>query len=186
MKLIVGLGNPGPAYKNSRHNLGFIVADSLGEDLAGTFKKDVRSSALKARLNYKEKDFVLCKPLLYMNLSGRPVLKLMRENKLKPQDLLVVCDDVNLELGRIKLRGKGSDGGHKGLASIIEALGTERFARLRIGICAPKSREDMNDYVLSPFSRDEQRIMRDAVEKAKEALLCWLENGIEITMNRFN
>lgn len=186
MKLIVGLGNPGPAYKNTRHNLGFTVVDSLREDFRGNFKKDAKSGALKAKLNYQEKDFMLCKPLSYMNLSGGTVLKLMRENKLKPQDLLVVCDDVNLELGRIKVKAQGSAGGHKGLASIIQSLSSERFSRLKIGVSAPRGQKDISDYVLSHFSKDEQRLMRDTVEKAKDALLCWLENGIDKTMSKYN
>ncbi|TAN62243.1 aminoacyl-tRNA hydrolase [bacterium] len=186
MKLIVGLGNPGTAYRNTRHNSGFMAVDALVKGFAGSFRKDAKCGALKAKLNYKENDFILCKPLSYMNLSGGAVLKLMRREKITPRDILVVCDDVNLDLGRLRLRAGGSSGGHKGLESIIRSLSSDAFSRLRIGVSSPRGQKDISGYVLSPFSKDEQRVMREGIEKSKDALLCWLEYGIEETMNRFN
>lgn len=186
MKLVVGLGNPGPAYTYTRHNVGFTVADALCKDFGAQFRNDRKSNALKVKLHYQEKDFVLCKPLSYMNLSGGAVLKLMREHRLAPEDILVVCDDANVGLGRIKIKAAGSAGGHHGLESIIHALASERFSRLRIGVSAPVGQKDISAYVLAPFSKDEQGPIHEAIEKAKEAVLCWLKNGVEITMNRFN
>lgn len=186
MKLIVGLGNPGPAYRNTRHNLGFMAVDELIKDFSSGFRKDAKNGVLKARLNYRDSDFILCKPLSYMNLSGGPVLKLMRQEKIAPQDILVACDDVNLGLGRIKIRARGSSGGHKGLESIIQSLSSDEFSRLRIGVSSPHGQKDISGYVLSPFSREEQGIIREGIEKARNAMLCWLENGTEEAMNRFN
>lgn len=186
MKLIVGLGNPGAVYRNTRHNCGFMAVDALIKDLGGGLRKDAKSATLKAKLSYKDNDFILCKPLSYMNLSGAPVLRLMRQENIAPEDLLVACDDVNLELGRLRLRAEGSSGGHRGLESIIKSLPSDTFSRLRIGVSSPRGQKDISDYVLSPFSKDEQSLMRGAIEKARDAMLCWLENGIEETMNRFN
>jgi PTH1 family peptidyl-tRNA hydrolase len=163
-----------------------MVADALAKQFGSRFKDDARSGSLKAKLRYKGKDFILCKPSSYMNLSGGPVLKLMHANKLVPKEVLVVCDDVSLGLGRIKAKARGGSGGHNGLDSIIRALGSKDFPRLRIGISAPFVRKDISDYVLSRFSKAEEARLLQALERAKEALLCWLENGIEITMNRFN
>lgn len=186
MKLIVGLGNPGSEYKNTRHNSGFMAVDSLIEDFTGRFRRDAKCGVLKAKLNYRENDFILCKPLSYMNLSGGAVLRLMLQERLNPHDILAVCDDVNLDLGRLRLRAGGSSGGHKGLESIIKSLSSDAFARLRIGVSSPHGQKDISGYVLSPFSRDEQKVMREGIEKAKNAMFCWLENGIEEAMNRFN
>lgn len=186
MKLVVGLGNPGSAYKNTRHNLGFMVIDALSKDFAVRLKSESKTNALKAIFDFQGKAHVLCKPLSYMNLSGSAVLKLLREHRVHPQDILVICDDVNLELGRLKLKAFGGAGGHNGLVSLITSLKTEAFPRLRIGIAAPEVKGKLSDYVLSRFSRGEQKIIRRAVDEAKRAVLCWLENGINVAMNRFN
>ena len=186
MKLVVGLGNPGPAYARTRHNLGFMVIEALAKHFGAKFKDGRKSGALKIKLRHEGNDFILCMPLSYMNLSGGPASKLMRENKLTPRDLLVICDDVNLGLGRIKIKAGGSAGGHNGLNSIISALASEDFARLRVGICAPRGQKDLSGYVLSRFSKAEEAAAVEAIERAKDAVLCWLENGTEITMNRFN
>ena len=208
MKLVVGLGNPGLAYKDTRHNLGFMVVDALAKDFAVRLKPDTRANALmalaklkakpclagrqaspcglKGRMDFRKEALVLCKPLSYMNLCGPVVLKLLQENKAHPKDILVICDDINLELGRLKIKAEGSSGGHKGVASIIKSLKTEAFPRLRIGISAPKVKGELESYVLSRFLRGEQKVIQHSIDQAKEAVLCWLDNGIEVTMNRFN
>lgn len=186
MKLVVGLGNPGGAYTKTRHNLGFMVIDSLLDDFGARLKNDAACGYLKIRLDFKKKDFILCKPLTYMNLSGVAVLKLLRKNNLKAEDVLVICDDVRLALGRIKIKAKGSAGGHKGLESIIKSLRSQMFARLRVGVAAPQGQKTLEGYVLSPFTCEEQKVIQGSIEKARQAVLCWLENGTEAAMNRFN
>lgn len=186
MKLVVGLGNPGSAYKNTRHNLGFMVIDALAKDFAVRLKPESKTNTLKVNSDFRGEALVLCKPLSYMNLSGSTVLKLLRENRAHPQDILVICDDVNLELGRLKLKAGGSAGGHNGLVSLITSLKTEAFPRLRIGVAAPEVKGKLSDYVLSRFSRGEQKVIQRAIAEAKKAVLYWLENGIEAAMSRFN
>ena len=183
---MIGLGNPGPAYKNTRHNLGFMLIDALSKDFAARLKPESKTNTLKANSDFRGKAFVLCKPLSYMNLSGLSVLKLLQENRAHPQDILVICDDLNLELGRLKLKAFGGAGGHNGLVSLITSLKTEAFPRLRIGIAAPEVKGKLSDYVLSRFSRGEQKVIQRAIAEAKKAVLCWLENGINVAMNRFN
>lgn len=186
MKLVVGLGNPGPEYRNSRHNLGFIVLDALAKDLALEFKLDKESRSMRIKSSLLKEDFILCKPLTYMNLSGESVLKLKTAHTLTGRDILVICDDISLELGRLRIRAKGSSGGHKGLNSVIKALGSDEFSRLRIGVSSPQKKENVSDYVLADFSSFEKKIIRQALGKAKEALLCWLEEGTETAMNKYN
>ena len=140
-KLIVGLGNPGLIYAGSRHNVGFAVLKSLAGSLKINFKRDSSVSALVAKDKLPQKDIVLALPQTYMNLSGIAVVALLKKFKINPKDLLVVCDDLDLELGKMKIRPQGSSGGQRGIASIIERLGTQDFCRLRIGIGRPKSSE---------------------------------------------
>ena len=187
MKLVVGLGNPGPEYRNSRHNLGFMALDALAKDLLLEFKldKDSRSMRTTTFFNNKE-DVVLCKPLTYMNLSGESVLKLKTINKLTARDILVVCDDISLELGRLRIRAKGSSGGHKGLNSITKVLGSNELSRLRVGVSLPKKNQDVSDYVLTNFSSSEKKTIRQALDTAKEAVVCRLKEGIETAMNKYN
>jgi len=187
VKLVVGLGNPGPEYRNSRHNLGFMALDALAKDLLLEFKldKDSRSMRTTTFFNNKE-DVVLCKPLTYMNLSGESVLKLKTINKLTARDILVVCDDISLELGRLRIRAKGSSGGHKGLNSITKVLGSNELSRLRVGVSLPKKNQDVSDYVLTNFSSSEKKTIRQALDTAKEAVVCWLKEGIETAMNKYN
>ncbi len=186
MKAIIGLGNPGLAYKNTRHNLGFMVADALLQSWKQKFKSDSKTGCLKAKLNFSGEVIFICKPLSYMNLSGKSAKKIVESANIAAGDMLVVCDDVNLELGEMRIRVKGASGGHKGLASIIEELGTENFPRLRIGVASPKGGRELSDYVLSAFSRAEQKTIAAVIEKAKEAIECWAENGIQDAMNKFN
>ena len=184
-RLIVGLGNPGPQYAGNRHNAGFQVVERLAE--AHEIKLD--RLQFKARVGVgtiEGHHVVLAKPLTFMNLSGQAVGPLVRWYKVPLESLLVVMDDLDLPLGTIRLRPSGGAGGHKGLQSIIDALGTRAFPRLRIGIGRPPPGWDPADYVLHDFTPDEQPIIAQAYEQAMAAIECWLVEGIDAAMNRFN
>ena len=175
--ILFGLGNPGEEYQYTRHNMGFLVLDVLAKrwKLLFTHKDDAL---------FCEKDGIyLVKPLLYMNNSGLPVLKWV--NSLK-DDFIVILDDVNLPFGKIRIRKKGSHGGHNGLKSIIEHLGTEDFPRLRIGIGPKPDDVPLDVFVLSPFSKDEVKKLRETMELTIKAIDTILSSGIEEAMNRFN
>ncbi len=197
IKMVVGLGNPGDEYAKTRHNAGFRVIDSLGEFLKRDKDADVSKLGTLADVRRKKfgglvgegefgnKKLIFLKPMEFMNNSGQAVATAAGFYKLPPSDLLVISDDLALEPGIIRLRAKGSSGGHNGLADIIEKLGTEQFARLRIGI-GKNEFEPAEAYVLKRPS-DQQKAQLDAgVEKACEAAVWWIKNGIESAMNRFN
>ena len=186
MKLIVGLGNPGLIYAGSRHNIGFTVLKSLAGSLKVTFKRDSSVLVLVGKAKVAQQEVILALPQTFMNLSGRAVGALLKKFKVNLEDLLVVCDDLDLELGRIKIRPFGSSGGQRGLDSIIEYLGTQKFSRLRIGIGRPKVTEDTAKYVLAGFLRKEQAIVQEAKVEALNCCLSWVEKGIVETMNMFN
>ncbi len=182
-KMVVGLGNPGSEYVDTRHNIGFRVIDLLAE----TLKIDIKRRKFGARIGageFADKKLILLKPWQWMNRSGQPVVTAMGFYKLALDDLLVVTDDMDLEPGRIRLRAKGSAGGHNGLADVIEELDTDEFARLRIGI-GRSTEEEPVDFVLDRPT-EERPLLDEAVERALNAVLCWVEFGIEATMNRFN
>jgi PTH1 family peptidyl-tRNA hydrolase len=184
IKVIVGLGNPGREYADTRHNTGFRVIDSLAQKL----QIDVKKRKFAARFGLGEaggKKLILLKPWQFMNRSGSAVAEAMAFYKLSVADLLVVSDDMALAVGAIRLRAKGSAGGHNGLADVIEKIGTNQFSRLRVGI-GQSDREDDMDYVLSRPSEQERMLLDEAIERAREAVLCWVEHGIETAMNRFN
>ena len=184
VKMVVGLGNPGRGYADTRHNIGFRVVDSLAQKL----KIDVKKRKFAARFGWGEsgdKKLILLKPWQFMNRSGSAVAKAMAFYKLSVGDLLVVSDDMALAVGAIRLRAKGSAGGHNGLADVIEKLGTDQFGRLRVGI-GKSDRVDDVDYVLSRPSEKERLLLDKAAERAQEAVLCWVEHGIETAMNEFN
>ncbi|MCX5669592.1 MAG: aminoacyl-tRNA hydrolase [Candidatus Omnitrophica bacterium] len=185
-KLIVGLGNPGLIYAQSRHNIGFAVLKSLASSLKINFKRDSSVSALVAMGKLHQQDVVLALPQTYMNLSGIAVKALFKKFKVDEKDLLVVCDDLDLELGKIKIRPQGSSGGQRGVESIIEHLGRKDFCRLRIGIGRPKSSQDAANYVLAGFLRKEKPAVKQIEEDAVSCCMSWLENGIVQTMNIFN
>ena len=186
MKLIVGLGNPGLIYAGSRHNIGFMVVKSLARSLKVVLKRDSSVSALVGKTNCGEHDLVLALPQTFMNLSGIAVKALLKKFKVAAQDLLIVCDDLDLELGRIKIRPHGSSAGQRGLVSIIEHLGTQEFSRLRVGIGRPRNPADAAAYVLAGFLRKEKAIIEEVKEDAVDCCLSWLENGIIMTMDSFN
>ena len=183
-KMVVGLGNPGGEYVDTRHNTGFKVIDLLAEAL----KIEVRKKKFGARFGtgeFSDKKLILLKPWQFMNRSGQAVATAAGFYKLGQSDLLVVTDDMALEPGRIRIRAKGSAGGHNGLADIIDKLGTNEFCRLRIGI-GRSAEEVAVDYVLDMPTEAERQLLEEAIERAREAVLCWIECGIEATMNNFN
>lgn len=184
MKLIVGLGNPGPRYAQNRHNVGYQCLARIARQHGMAFGR-VMFKAHVASGQIAGEKVLLAKPLTFMNLSGQAVRPLFRWYRVALSDLLVVYDDLDLPAGRIRLRKKGSSGGHKGMASIIEALGTQDFARLRIGIGRPIHGEP-TDYVLSNFSPDELIAMEEAYERAMAAVESFVADGIDVAMNRFN
>ena len=184
--MIVGLGNPGFIYAGSRHNIGFVVLKSLAGSLKINFKRDGSVSALVAKDKLLQQDLVLALPQTYMNLSGIAVKALLKKFKVGGKDLLVVCDDLDLELGKMKIRPQGSSGGQRGLESIIEYLGTREFCRLRIGIGRPKNSQDAARYVLSGFLRKEKAAVKQIEEDTVSCCRSWIEKGIVQTMNTFN
>jgi len=183
--LIVGLGNPGPRYAPNRHNAGFRCVDLLAQRHNLTFDR-LQHRALVATGTIVDEQVVLAKPLTYMNLSGQAVGPLVRSYKIPLDQLLVVYDDLDLPLGTIRLRPRGGAGGHKGMRSIINQLGSQDFPRLRIGIGRPPAGWDPADYVLSDFTPDELPLFRSAADNAVQAIECWLTEGLDAAMNRFN
>lgn len=186
MKLIVGLGNPGRDYLDTRHNIGFSVLRSLAQDYKAEFKREGRIAAFSVRVRLASHVAILAMPQTFMNLSGQAVSALLKKYKLELADLLVVCDDLDLEFGRIRLRQLGSSGGHRGLESIIQALGSFDFARLRVGIGRPDKRNDAAEFVLDRFNKQEKEQLKEIVEKAADCCRTWVNDGIARTMNAFN
>jgi PTH1 family peptidyl-tRNA hydrolase len=184
MKLVVGLGNPGSKYDGTRHNIGFEVVDRLAEGGAGAkFTRKFDGLTAEAAIEFHR--VLLLKPQTFMNLSGRSVAQALRFYKLEPADLLVVCDDLNLPLGKLRIRGGGSDGGQKGLRDITAALGTDAYARLRVGI-GERGEAEATDYVLSRFRGAERAVIDDALILASQAVAVWVAQGLAAAMNRFN
>ncbi len=186
MKLIVGLGNPGSEYRDTRHNVGFMVADALAERwrVAGGWREKFDALHVKAMVG--EESVVLAKPLTYMNLSGQAVAGLAGFYKIDPADVFIVTDDVALPLGRLRARREGGAGGHNGLKSIIQSLGTQAFPRMRVGVGRGDSRRDLADHVLGRFDADERDTVSAAVLRAADASELFLSDGIERVMNAFN
>lgn len=183
--LIAGLGNPGRKYANNRHNIGFMLMDRLAERLQGNFSR-VESKALVTRSKFGENRLILVKPQTFMNNSGRAVASLARYYKVPLENLLVAYDDLDLDLGTIRLRPKGGSGGHKGIASVIQELGTQNFSRLRLGIGRPPGRMEAADYVLGDFSSSEREIIAAVLELGVDAVLTFINQGIENAMNEYN
>ncbi len=182
MKVVVGIGNPGPRYRQTRHNLGMRVVERLADE-EGIALARRRFQARVGQGQIEGRRVLLVKPLSYVNLTGQVVAPLARWHRCRPEDILVVCDDMNLEVGRLRLRRKGSSGGHNGLASIIEALGTEEFPRLRIGIGRG---DDPVGHVLGRLEPHEEPVVEAALDRAAEAVRRWVSMGIEAAMNEFN
>ena len=185
MKLLAGLGNPGPQYKNTRHNLGFVVLDMLADKLGVRLDRE-KHHGLMAEAVWRQQRLLLVKPMTYMNLSGQCIADAARNKTPDPTDILVIVDDINLPLGRLRFRAGGGAGGHNGLKSIIERVGSNAFHRLRLGVGQNSPDRDLADYVLSRFRPDEIASVNDMVSRAAEAALAWVSEGIEPVMNQFN
>lgn len=186
MKLIVGLGNPGRVYAGSRHNIGFLVVNTLAKDYGVKLKSAFGCRSLIAKIKTQDIDVLLAEPVTYMNLSGAAVAALLKKNKAALKDLLVICDDMDLELGRLKIRASGSSGGHRGLESIIASLASREFSRLRIGIGRSDEKVEAAEYVLAPFNREERKKAVKIVDKACACARAWVIEGTDKTMNLFN
>lgn len=185
MKAVVGLGNPGPEYARSRHNIGVeVLAELVRRHGTSSFKVKFEAEVQQVRIGAE--NVLLVAPQTYMNNSGRSVRKMVDFFQLPIEDLLVVCDDLNLPTGQLRFRASGSAGGQKGLDDTIRRLGTQDFSRLRIGIGRPPGRMDPADYVLGKFSRDEREVIAIAVAAAADGVETWCLDGIEAAMNRFN
>ena len=185
MKLVVGLGNPGRKYHGTRHNVGFEVLARLAERLgAGRPKAAFQGEATTTELAGHK--VLLLWPQTYMNLSGGSVLAARDFYKIIDDDLLLICDDINLPLAKLRFRAEGSAGGQKGLDDVIRRLGTQNIARLRIGVGAPPDRMDAADYVLSKFRKDEWPLAEEAIERAADAVGAWVEHGVKYCMNQYN
>ncbi len=186
MKMIAGLGNPGEAYAHTPHNVGFDVVDVIAQRLKIGWKNSSGFQARTAKTIYAGQQLMLVKPQTFMNLSGNSVAALLRYFGGTPADLAVISDDADLPLGRMRLRANGGSGGHRGLLSIIEQLGTEGFPRLRVGIGREDRQGDLADQVLAKLDEPRQNLLRKSVEAAADAALFLIEQGLNETMNRFN
>lgn len=188
MKIIVGLGNPGEEYRLTRHNIGFRVIDELAKQENLPFKKAITYSSLIARGKVEQKKIILIKPQTYMNLSGKAVSKVVSYYQLNLKDLLIVYDDLYLELGQLRIRKKGSAGGHKGMESIIQALGSEQIPRIRVGIGIPSSAVNLGykNYVLSYFTIQEEQKVKKVTAWAVESIRLIIQDGLEEAMRHYN
>lgn len=186
MKVVVGLGNPESQYHGTRHNIGFDVIAELARRTSATGPKSQFNAAIYETMIGNEKTLLVA-PTTYMNLSGKCVQPLLAFYKLNPGlDLMVVCDDINLDVGRLRLRANGTDGGQKGLRSIIQMLGTNNYPRLRIGVGKPPDQQDLSSYVLGKFPDSELEIIKQSVERASTSIEFWVKEGLVSAMNRFN
>lgn len=184
MKLAVGLGNPGSKYAGTRHNVGFEVMAELVRRMGAAGRDKFQGELFDGR--YDGQRLLLLCPHTFMNLSGASVLAARDFYKLEHEQLLVVCDDFSLPLGRLRIRAKGSSGGQKGLEDIIRRLGSDQFARLRIGIGLPPEGRSAADFVLSRFTETELPVIREAILRGADAVSCWLRDGTQVAMNQFN
>ena len=181
IRLVAGLGNPGPEYAATRHNIGFMVVDQFAAQFGSTWERSTKWDALSAKCG----SVMIVKPKSFMNRSGYPLLAIAQFYKIEPREILVVLDDLALPLGRLRLRIRGGTGGHNGLESIIMQFGTEEIPRLRIGIGEAPPKGSV-DYVLSCFFEEEKPIVRSTIDRAVETLKCAIDNGLISAMNTFN
>jgi len=181
IRLVAGLGNPGPEYAGTRHNIGFVVVDHLAAQFGSTWEKSTKWEALTSRHG----ELSLAKPISFMNQSGYPLVAIAQYYKIAPSEILVVLDDFALPLGRIRIRAGGGTGGHNGLDSVIMQFGTDEIPRLRIGIGAAPASGSV-DYVLGRFFEGERTLVKSAIERSIEAIKCAVDNGVVAAMNTFN
>lgn len=184
MKLIVGLGNPGMEYVKTRHNAGFLLIDRLCEKLDLTLDKS-KCKAIYGIYRHKGEKIIIAKPQTYMNLSGQAVISLMHFYDVATEDLIVVHDDLDLPLGKLRLRSQGSSGGQKGMGNIIDLLGTSKINRMRIGISNDKQ-IDTKDYVLGRFSLEDEKVLDEVLEKGADALIYAFDHDYDLVMSKFN
>ena len=182
--LITGLGNIGAEYKYTRHNIGFLVADRLAEKLKANFKTERYGDVAVA--NYRGKRYIILKPSTYMNLSGKAVRYWLEKEKIDKSNLMVITDDVHLDFGTLRIRPKGSDGGHNGLKSIQELIGGAQYPRLRFGIGKEYPQGGQVDYVLGKWTEEQLQQLPDLIETATEAIVNFAQEGLQRTMNKFN
>jgi PTH1 family peptidyl-tRNA hydrolase len=183
--LLIGLGNPGREYRDTRHNIGFMLIDRLAVRLDARGMK-VQSKAIVTSAAYQDRKLILAKPQTYMNLSGHSAQGLLNFYKIPVENMIVAHDDLDLPYGTIRIRPKGGPGGQKGMASTIEQLGTNGFPRLRMGIGRPPGRMDPAAYVLQDFSKDEMRALSEIIDRAADAALEFVMNGVNAAMNKYN
>ena len=181
IRLIAGLGNPGPEYEQTRHNIGFMVVDQLAARVGSPWERSTKWDAITAKCG----ETILIKPTSFMNRSGHPIFNMAKFYKVEPQQMLVVLDDFALPLGRLRIRSDGGSGGHNGLESIIAQFGTEEIPRLRIGIGAAPD-QGSTDYVLGRFFEEEKPLVRSTIDRAVDAVKCAIDNGLVSAMNTFN
>lgn len=185
MKLIVGLGNPTPQYDKTRHNVGFAVIDHLMNEY-GIALDTAKHKGFYGKGRIAGESVILLKPMTYMNLSGESVVQVANYYKVAPKDVIVVYDDINLDVGRLRIREKGSAGGHNGIKNIIAHLGTDEFPRIRVGVGMKPPKMDLADYVLSRFSKEEEALMEEGYERAAKAMELMVEDEISQAMNLYN
>ena len=183
--LLIGLGNPGREYRDTRHNVGFMLIDRLAVRLDARGMK-VQSKAIITTATYLERKLILAKPQTYMNLSGHSAQGLLNFYKIPIENMLIAHDDLDIPFGTIRIRPKGGPGGQRGMASTIEQLGTKDFPRLRIGISRPPGRMDPAAYVLQDFSREDMKILSDVLDRAADAALDFVVDGVNKVMNKYN
>ena len=185
MKIFVGLGNPTPEYAATKHNVGFMLADLLKDELSAQIWRE-KFNALVAESFFNGEKILIIKPQTFMNLSGEAVAPIVNFYKIDVENLVVAHDDMDLPLGMIRLRPKGSGGGHHGIESIIQHIGTQNFPRIRIGVGRPPENWTVNHHVLSPFSNDDAEIISKTLDELVPAVLCIFKEGINNAMNKFN
>ncbi len=185
LRMVIGLGNPGEAYSRTRHNTGFMVVDALADAYTIPLNK-TKYDTVFGRGTIEGMDVLLAKPMAYMNRSGFPVQRLAHYFRILREDLLVVHDDIDLAIGRLKIKEKGGDAGHKGIRSMMNAFGGGDFTRLRIGVGRSESDTSVSDHVLGTFRTEEEEIMNIIIKRAKDAVVTTLSKGIAEGMNRFN
>lgn len=183
--LLIGLGNPGREYKDTRHNFGFMLIDRIAVRLNARGMK-VQSKAIVTDAMYEDRKLILAKPQTYMNLSGQSVQGLVHFYKIPLTNLMVLSDDLDIPFGTIRIRAAGGPGGQRGLSSVIESLGTKDFPRLRLGIGRPPGRMDPANFILQNFSRDEVKSISEILDRAADAALEFVKNGLDAAMNKFN
>lgn len=185
MKLVIGLGNIGDKYCFTRHNTGFMVLDKWAIDNGLSFKEEKKLKCFMTKFKFNSEDVILAKPTTFMNLSGESAIALINYYKININDVLIVYDDIALDLGRLRFRGNGSDGGHNGIKSIIKHLGTSNFARLKVGI-GPQPPIPAENFVLQNFSKDQTEVLKETLKRAVNGVEYYLINGLEKTQNTFN